>query len=71
MRAKEMFEQLGYKCETKFSTPSLLDAILYSSHNNRIEFYKDTKRIATEESLCIAELKAVIQQFKELGWLDE
>lgn len=71
MKAKEMFEQLGYKYEIKFSVPPSSDMILCSSHNNRIKFYKDTKRVETEETLCIMELKAIIHQFKELEWLDD
>lgn len=62
-----MFEQLGYKYEIKFSVPPSIDMILCSSHNNRIKLYQDTKRIETEETLCIDELRVVIHQFKELG----
>lgn len=71
MKAKEMFGQLGYKREYKLAINSSLGVITYSSHNNTLIFYEDTRRVGTKETLCLAEIKAVIQQLKDLGWLDE
>lgn len=76
MSAKEMFEELGYK--EKYS---VLDEICYfnSKDNVRIRFFKtdygnsimieDDCHMATFISPC--ELKAINQQVKELGWLDD
>ena len=71
MTAKEMFKQLGYKREYKLGINSSLGVITYSSHNNTIMFYEDTRRVGARDTLCIAEIKAVVQQIRELEWLDE
>ena len=78
--AKEMFEELGYK---KFEN----DYWIYCSKGtngaypvDRIYFIKNRKKIKAEtftydktltKNVTIPELKAINQQCKELGWLDE
>jgi hypothetical protein len=78
MSAKEMFEALGYKKVDRYAdkisyernTPEGIDAIDFPInqgkyptfacfHNNKYSY------------VFIRELKAINQQCKELGWLDE
>ena len=73
MNAREMFEQLGYK---KLNTTTW--NITYAKMSDAvIRFYVDNgsyyKRDMFNSSLGISvkEHKAIHQQLKELGWLDE
>lgn len=74
MNAKEMFEELGYSLEVNSE-----DLIKYSRNVCGYTFfrfrlknkefcsgYQSVAHTATRD-----ELKAVIQQFKELGWTEE
>lgn len=73
MKAKKYFERLGYKYEKRDNE------ILYSLDNgNYIIFFEDDKIICTDGEnnvqgleMDMNELKAIIKQCKELGWLDE
>ena len=80
MNAKEMFEELGYECDIG------TDSILYEMIDDcagwlwddwkRVSFnLKDKTFYADEnyEAMCIdaKTFKAIHQQMKELGWIDE
>jgi hypothetical protein len=85
MTAKEMFEELGYKPVSKTDTsvryesqPTIVGAYeFYIEIWKREEFGDDFLiRKATMgrqfvSNICGEELKAINQQCKELGWLDE
>ena len=78
MSAKEMFEQLGYVLapEGTYAEDKILPYRCYKK-NIEIAFYlKEKQFVKTKRVIdCIAvkesELKAIIQQCKELGWLEE
>ena len=78
MSAKEMFEQLGYELapEGTYAEDKILPYRCYKK-NIEIAFYlKEKQFVKTKRVIdCIAikesELKAIIQQCKELGWLEE
>lgn len=75
MSAKEMFEKLGYKYIENDR------GIVYSKSNNDsklfICFNKESKSFFKDDikfvsyDIDMQELKAINQQIKELGWLDE
>jgi hypothetical protein len=75
MSAKEMFEKLGYKYIENDR------GIVYSKSNNDsklfIAFNKESKSVFKDDinfvsyDIDMQELKAINQQVKELGWLDE
>lgn len=74
MTAKEMFENLGYSLEVdndyliKYSK----DDYGYTTFNFNLvtkKFHSNYKSIAN--SITLDEFKAVIQQYKELGWLEK
>lgn len=75
MSAKEMFEKLGYKYIENDK------GIVYSKSNddsklfiafNKVSksFFKDDIKFVSYD-IDMQELKAINQQVKELGWLDE
>lgn len=74
MNAKEMFEKLGYSLEVNNQ-----DLIKYSRDVCGYTFFrfrlKDKEFCSGYQSVAHTatrnELKAVIQQFKELGWIEE
>lgn len=74
MKAKEMFENLGYSLEVNSE-----DLIKYSKEVCGYTFFrfrlKDKEFCSGYQSIAHTttrdELKAVIQQFKELGWIEE
>lgn len=74
MKAKEMFENLGYSLEVNSK-----DLIKYSKEVCGYTFFrfrlKDKEFCSGYQSIAHTttrdELKAVIQQFKELGWIEE
>lgn len=74
MKAKEMFENLGYSLEVNNET-----LIKYSKEVCGYTFFrfrlKDKEFCSGYQSVAHTttrdELKAVIQQFKELGWIEE
>lgn len=78
--AKEMFDELGYK---RFENDYW---VYYSKETNssyfasRVTFIKNEKTFGIEKfsangiltkNITVKELQAIIQQCKELGWLDE
>ena len=81
MKAQEMFEKLGYKRNdwSEF-TISYTRKKLNKSQTSTIEFDTNCKIIRTQSTeygnikskqLTIEQLKAINQQCKELGWLDD
>lgn len=77
MNAKEMFKQLGYEFEKEYTMDEANDTYRYnkcSRPNDSVIFYLDGKQIIiyqTFNTIHVNELQAIIQQCKELGWLDE
>jgi hypothetical protein len=76
MTAKEMFEGIGYKLSKAYSEDTLI-SYFDGKKNITIEFYIKNKQFKKAKGVfdCVAikesELKAIIQQCKELGWLEE
>lgn len=74
MNAKEMFKQLGYEFE--YTRDGVNDTYRYnkcSRPNDSVMFYLDGKQIIiyqTFNTIHVNELQAIIQQCKELGWLE-
>lgn len=75
MTAKEMFEELGYISLTKNYIKGELKTIVYKNEVNKdwIKFYADKQQFIemSGNGIFVQELKAINQQVKELGWLDE
>lgn len=78
MTAKEMFEELGYKLadEAAYVKDKVIPYRKYEK-NITLEFFVKEKQFVKAkgviDSVAItdSELKAIIQQCKELGWLEE
>ena len=76
MNAREMFEGIGYKLSEAYSKDTLI-SYFDGKKNITIEFYIKNKQFKKAKGVfdCVAikesELKAIIQQCKELGWLEE
>lgn len=74
--AKEMFEGIGYKLSEAYSEDTLI-SYFDGKKNITIEFYIKNKKFRKARGVfdCVdiktSELKAIIQQCKELGWLEE
>ena len=74
--AKEMFEGIGYKLSEAYSEDTLI-SYFDGKKNITIEFYIKNKQFRKARGVfdCVdikeSELKAIIQQCKELGWLEE
>lgn len=74
--AKEMFEGIGYKLSEAYSEDTLI-SYFDGKKNITIEFYIKKKQFRKARGVfdCVdikeSELKAIIQQCKELGWLEE
>lgn len=70
MKAKEMFEELGYEQNTKNNVIYYFKKIhipksyiVYS-----INFIADKKEIFISKNIDMQELKAINKQIEELGW---
>lgn len=76
MNAKEMFKQLGYEFEKEYTRYGVNDTYRYnkcSRPTDSVIFYLDGKQIIinqTFHTIHLNELQAIIQQCKELGWLE-
>lgn len=76
MNAKEMFKQLGYEFEKEYTRYGVNDTYRYnkcSRPNDSVIFYLDGKQIIinqTFNTIHLNELQAIVQQCKELGWLE-
>lgn len=74
--AKEMFEGIGYKLSEAYSEDTLI-SYFDGKKNITIEFYIKKKQFRKARGVfdCVdikeSELKAIIQQCKELGWLED
>jgi hypothetical protein len=70
MSAKEMFEALGYRYMKTLSDEK---HIWYRNSRTKSEivFNLTFKSISNDYAIQLDELKAINQQCKELGWLDE
>lgn len=79
MKAKEMFEELGYSLDDNpnfykrpsepYIKASYIVGGLVHRERNMIQFYDDeTYRVTCDVSLELHE--AIIQQMKELGWIE-
>lgn len=77
MNAEQMFKQLGYEFEKEYTSDGGNDTYRYnkcSRPNDSVIFYLDGKQIIiyqTFNTINVNELQAIIQQCKELGWLEE
>lgn len=75
MTAKEMFEKLGYISLTKNYIKGKLKTIEYKKEASKdwIKFYEDKQQFIeiSGNGIFVQELKAISQQCRELGWLDE
>ena len=77
MKAKEMFEELGYEYyDYKFTDEYYQTISLEEDKWKSIEFVKPDKilRLSDDYNFIDIDLKtlsAIYQQVKELGWLDE
>ena len=77
MNAEEMFNQLGYEFEKEYTSNGVNDTYRYnkcSRPSDSVIFYLDGKQIIinqTFNTIHLNELQAIIQQVKELHWLDE
>lgn len=76
MTAREMFEGIGYKLSEAYSEDTFI-SYFDGKKNVTIEFYIKNKQFKKAKGFfdCVAikesELKAIIQQCKELGWIEE
>lgn len=77
MNAEEMFNQLGYEFEKEYTSNGVNDTYRYNKCSrpaDSVIFYLDGKQIIinqTFHTIHLNELQAIIQQCKELGWLEE
>ena len=77
MNAEEMFNQLGYEFEKEYTSNGVNDTYRYnkcSRPTDSVIFYLGGKQIIinqTFHTIHLNELQAIIQQCKELGWLEE
>lgn len=68
MTAKEMFDELGYIEAIRNST----DICSVSKKGHHLRFDGVNKVLWNDHAfLTLEEIKAIIQQCKELGWLDD
>lgn len=76
MNAEEMFKQLGYEFEKEYTSDGGNDTYRYnkcSGPTDSVIFYLNGKQIIinqTFHTIHLNELQAIIQQCKELGWLE-
>lgn len=74
MTAREMFEELGYLLETynEYTIKYSKEEYNYTTFDFNLETKKIYSRfMSVAHGITLDELKAVIQQAKELGWLEE
>ncbi len=75
MTAKEMFEELGfkeYKTHTGYKAYKNKTIYLIFRYNKNYHYYEKNGGIRHTLSIIPDDLKkAITQQMKELGWLDE
>ena len=79
MKAKEMFEELGYNLDTaeensRLYCKNILDKNTFGYKDSEMIYFDDEYNeiyFTNKEYLNSDELKAINQQCKELGWLDE
>ncbi len=77
MTAKEMFEQIGYEFEKEYTSDGANDTYRYnkcSGPTDSVIFDLNGEQIVTNQTfhtISLRELQAIIQQCKELGWLEE
>lgn len=75
MTAQKMFEKLGYISLTKNYIKGKLKTIEYKNEVSKdwIKFYADKQQFIeiSGNGIFVQELKAISQQCRELGWLDE
>lgn len=64
MKAKDMFEKLGYKEEHHFAYIKYYN----EKEEKYIWFYQETETIEIQFDIDMKLLKAINQQIKELGW---
>ena len=70
MSAKEMFEALGYYEDTEHS--SIYAIKVYRNKYRKTIYFDDGKTIDTTGNVITLDLlKAIYQQCKELGWLED
>lgn len=70
MTAKEMFEKLGYERITLNEDLYLINYFI-DELDDYISFVNSKRIYIPDMSLSMDMLKAINQQCKELGWLDE
>lgn len=76
MNAEEMFKQLGYEFEKEYTSDGVNDTYRYNKcygPTDSVIFYLNGKQIIinqTFHTIHLNELQAIIQQCKELGWLE-
>ena len=76
MNAREVFEGIGYKLSEAYSEDTLI-SYFDGKKNITIEFcvknkqFRKAKGVFDCVNISIPELKAIIQQCKELGWLED
>ena len=74
MKAKDMFEKLGYKQDETTGTINYVcedDFIVFDKLEWTIDVYRWIHGDTESKSIDTDELKAIMAQAKELGWLDE
>lgn len=79
MTAKEMFEELGYKKVDRYPDKISYERITPEGIEEAIDFPINQGKYPTFACFCnghcsyvfVRELKAINQQCKELGWLDD
>ena len=79
MTAKEIFKELGYEliikkkylhyCDNKYEETNIY--FLYENKTLMITGEKEQFNPPTAQEIWIDEFKAITQQMKELGWLDD
>lgn len=76
MNTEELFEELGYEFEKEYTSDGVNDTYRYNkcSGSDSIIFDLNGKNIIINKifhAISLNELQAIIQQCKELGWLEE
>lgn len=79
MTAKEMFEALGYMLDTaeensRLYCKDILDKNTFGYIDSEMIYFDEEYNniyFTNKDCLTMQELKAINQQCKELGWLDE
>lgn len=68
--AKEMFEVLGYELKPIKGTVIAYRHGIFMK--DTVRFYKNRKSVSVQYAeIPLDMMKAIIQQMRELGWLDE